>query len=216
MRYTLAVATLVLFPVSASAQTGDVGVNFALAYRQYLDVENDCCPASVWVTLGSGRRFRLHVDYLRSHRLDRGSGSYPHDQLIDGRSASTLHDSIEEESMHEVNVLVAWRAIVRRDFEVLLLFGGSSRRSLRNDCTAFDGPSVRIPTPSDYPSDHIVFHTKLTDADLQRCAERRYDLRWIVPQAGVAIDWPIGSRYFIRADARLSLLRLGFGAGVRF
>ena len=41
-----------------------------------------CCPASVWGAVGAGR-WRAHVDYLRSTR--------------------------EDETLHEVNVLAAWR-----------------------------------------------------------------------------------------------------------
>ena len=67
MRCTLAVAILALFPLAASAQTGNAGVTFSLAYRQYLDVENDSLPGvrlghvRVWAALarGSGRRAAL-------------------------------------------------------------------------------------------------------------------------------------------------------------
>ena len=75
---------------------------------------------------------------------------------------------------------------------------------------------MQIPTPVEYGSDRILFHAKLTDEDYGRCDAQRYSLAGIYPQVGAAIDWPIRDRFFIRVDARLSILRLGIGAGVRF
>ena len=55
-----------------------------------------CCPASVWGAVGSGR-WRAHVDYLRSTRKD--------------------------ETLHEVNVLAAWRFLEGAGARASLLFG---------------------------------------------------------------------------------------------
>ena len=216
MRYTLIAVIVVVVPLTASAQARDIGVTFVPALLQYLDVPPVCCPASVWITLGSGQRFRLQVDYLQSSRLSEGYGGYPHDDLVDGRTASTRRDSITQETLRDINVLAAWRAVVRDDAEVRVLFGAGARHTRRTDCTAFAGPSVQIPTPVEYGSDHILFHAKLTDQDHRRCDAQRYSLGGIYPQVGAAMDWPIGDRFFIRVDARLSILRLGIGGGVRF
>ena len=35
-------------------------------------------------------------------------------------------------------------------------------------------------------------------------------------QVGAALDWPVGRRFFVRADARLALFRVGIGAGIGF
>ena len=86
-----------LAPRPAAAQTsGDVGVTIAPAFLHYLDVDPVCCPASVWGAVGSGR-WRAHVDYLRSTRGDA--------------------------TLHEVNVLAAWRFLERDDSRAALLFG---------------------------------------------------------------------------------------------
>ena len=153
---------------------------------------------------------------MQSSRLSAGYGGYPHDELVEGRTASTRRDSITQETLRDINVLAAWRAVVRRAAEVRVLFGAGARHTRRTDCTAFAGPSVQIPTPVEYGSDHILFHAKLTDEDHGRCDAQRYSLAGIYPQVGAAIDWPIRDRFFIRVDARLSILRLGIGAGVRF
>ena len=79
----VALVVAALAPRPAAAQTsGDVGVTIAPAFLHYLDVDPVCCPASVWGAVGSGR-WRAHVDYLRSTR--------------------------EGVTVHETNVLAAWR-----------------------------------------------------------------------------------------------------------
>ncbi len=131
-----------LAPRPAAAQIrGDVGVIIAPAFLHYLDVDPVCCPASVWGAAGSGR-WRAHVDYLRSTR-----------------KAKTLH---------EINVLAAWRFLEGNGARASLLFGVHMR-----------------PRPVWY-------------------------------QVGVALDWPVGRRFFVRADARLALFRVGIGAGIGF
>ena len=35
-------------------------------------------------------------------------------------------------------------------------------------------------------------------------------------QVGAAVDWPVWRRFFVRADARLALFRVGIGAGIAF
>ena len=193
-RFTLTVVVVaVLAPHAVPAQTSrDAGVSLSLGYAQYVDVPRDCCPLAPWVTFGSGR-FKLHLDYLRSHRYDgEGYGGYPleHctrdgkcvDVKIDGKRASTQRASIEVETMHEVNVLAAWRAWSRPDHQFRILIGGGYRRSKRIDCTAFAGPSVRVPTPADYPSDYVVFRAELTDEDRRRCKEDSYILQGPIPQ----------------------------------
>lgn len=93
MGTVVAVAASVVVPRVASAQTGDAGVTVVPAFVQYLDTPPVCCPASFWVALGCGPRFRLQVDYVQSSRRSEGYGGYPHDELIDGRMASTRRDS---------------------------------------------------------------------------------------------------------------------------
>ena len=131
------VATLAPRPVAAQI-SGDVGVTLAPAFLHYLDVDPVCCPASAWGAVGSGR-WRAHVDYLRGTRKD--------------------------ETLHEVNVLAAWRFLVRNGARASLLFGAYMR-----------------PRPV-----------------------------WF--QVGAALDWPVWRRLFVRADARLTLLRVGMGLG---
>lgn len=131
-----------LAPRPAAAQTtGDLGVTIAPAFLHYLDVDPVCCPASVWGAVGSGR-WRAHVDYLRSTR--------------------------EDETLHEVNVLAAWRFLEGASARASLLFGVYMR-----------------PRPV-----------------------------WF--QVGAALDWPVWRRFFVRADARLALFRVGIGAGIAF
>ena len=216
MRYALPVAVfVVLLPLAASAQILDAGASLSLAHRHYWDVRNDCCPGSVWLTLGSERRWGLHLALLRSSRLSKGDSGYPHDELDDGRRDITLRDDITQETMYEGHVLAAWHAVVRPDFKVRVLFGAAVHRSRQTRCVAFAGPSVRIPNPDGYGHARFVFRVELTDEDLQRCAATRLSLGRINPMAGVAVDFPITSRFFIRAEAGL-LARVGVGAGVRF
>lgn len=148
---SLVAAVVLLAPGVAFAQTGDVGVTFIPALFQHLDEPPVCCAASGWITLGSGPRFRMQVDYVQSRRRSEGYG-----------------------------------------------------------------PSVRIPAPPEYGPDHILLHARLTDEDHRRCADNGYGRGWIFPQVGVAVDWPLGDAFFIRADARLMLPRVGVGAGFRF
>ena len=39
---------------------------------------------------------------------------------------------------------------------------------------------------------------------------------WVWYQVGAALDWPVGHRFFVRADARIALFRVGIGAGIGF
>ena len=39
---------------------------------------------------------------------------------------------------------------------------------------------------------------------------------WVWYQVGAALDLPVGHRFFVRADARLVLFRVGIGAGIGF
>ena len=107
-----------LAPRPAAAQTsGDVGVTIAPAFLHYLDVDPVCCPASVWGAVGSGR-WRAHVDYLRSTR--------------------------EDATLHEVNVLAAWRFLERDDSRAAVLFGTNIRRGIRHQVgAALDWPVGR-------------------------------------------------------------------------
>ena len=93
-------------PRPAAAQTrAEAGVTIAPAFLHYLDVDPVCCPASVWGAAGSGR-WRAHVDYLRSTR--------------------------EGETVHETNVLAAWRFLERNGARAALLFGANlHRRNIR-------------------------------------------------------------------------------------
>ena len=214
MHYIVAIV-VVLVPLATSAQTRDVGVVLVRQY-QYFDVSPECCGTLAWVTLGSGQRFRLHVDYMLSDRFQKGLGGYPHDD-VDGLEASTLRDSITQETFHDVNVLAAWRAYVEDGFEFRLLFGGGLRYSRRTDCTAFAGSEVRIPTPLEYGPRHVVFHAALTDEDYRRCAARRFSQGpFYYPQVAATADWSIGKWLFIRIDARLTIFRIGIGGGFRF
>ena len=228
-RFLLAVAVVaVLEPHAAAAQTlGDAGVTFSPAYLQYADVNPYCCPAAGWITLGSGR-FRLQVDYLQSNRHREGHGNYSLGQTctptgectdikLEGRRASVQRADLETTTRHETNVLVSWRALHRPRYRLHILFGGFFTQVGQSFCRAFDGPIVRIPTPLDWPPDYVVFRAELTAEERRRCSsEDDHSYRWVVPQAGAAVDFPIGSRYFLRADARLLIFRLGIGAGVRF
>lgn len=140
---TVAVALVVvaLVPRPGAAQTsGDTGVTIVPAFIHYLDVDPVCCPASVWGAVGSGR-WRAHVDYLRSTR--------------------------EGKTLHQTNVLAAWRFLEGDDSRAALLFGVNIDRGIRH-------------------------------------------------QVGAALDWPVGRRFFLRVDARLSLLRVGIGVGIDF
>ena len=113
---TLVVAALAPRPVVAQT-SGDAGVTIAPAFLHYLDVDPVCCPASVWGAVGSGR-WRAHVDYLRSTR--------------------------EDATLHEVNVLAAWRLLERDDFRAALLFGTHIRRGIRHQVgAALDWPVRR-------------------------------------------------------------------------
>ena len=102
----IALVVVALAPRPAAAQTsGDLGVTFTPAFFHYLDINVDpvCCPASVWGAVGSGR-WRAHVDYLRSTH--------------------------EGETVHETNVLAAWRFREGDGARAALLFGAHMRRRL--------------------------------------------------------------------------------------
>ena len=125
-----------LAPRPAAAQTsGDVGVTIAPAFLHYLDVDPVCCPAAVWGAVGSGR-WRAHVDYLRSTR--------------------------EDATLHEVNVLAAWRFLERDDSRAALLFGTNIRRGIRHQVGGDAGLAGRAPVlrargrPGDKGSGRLV------------------------------------------------------------
>ena len=121
-----------------------------------------------------GPRFRhglpglqsLQVDYSQSSRLSAGYGGYPHDELVEGPAASTRRDSITQETLRDINVLAAWRTVVRRDAEVKVLFGAGARHTRRTDCTAFAGPRRADP---DVSGDHSRTEVRvLAAADIRR------------------------------------------------
>ena len=213
-RLALAFA-LILMPTAAAAQLSDVGVVVALNHKQYLDVPSLCCPPLAWATFGEGR-WRLQVDYLRSYREDEGHGNYPLDD-VDGRRSSVQRAGLRIESQHHTNVLVSWRALGRPgDSSVSVLFGGGYFHGRQADCFASDGPVVRIPTPADWPPDYVVFRQELTTEERSRCGDTTRTDQHIWPQAGVALDVPVGERLFFRASARMVLFQVEFGVGVKF
>ena len=80
-----------------------------------------------------------------------------------------------------INVLAAWRTVVRRDAEVKVLFGAG--RDTRGEPTARPSPGLggQIPTPVEYGSDHILFDANLTDEDHGRCDAQRYSPSGVYP-----------------------------------
>ena len=65
--------------------------------------------------------------------------------------------------------------------------------------------------------DDIVFRADLTAEEKRRCeAERPRTSQVVWPQAGMALDVPIGDRFFARAEGRLVLFDFRSGAGMRF
>ena len=103
----VALVVAALNPRPAAAQTsGDLGMTFIPAFFHYTDINSApvCCPASVWGAVGSGR-WRAHVDYLRSTH--------------------------EGETVHETDVLAAWRFLEGDGTRAALLFGVNMRRGLR-------------------------------------------------------------------------------------
>ena len=194
---------------------GNAGVTLSPAFRQYADVPPHCCPVAGWVAFGSGT-LRVQADYLRSHRRSTGWGGYP--VTHEGREASVQRVSLTAEIQHESNVLVSWRALDRPAYSLHLLFGAIYRHMANRFCVAFDGPLVRLsPAPYPWEPDDIVFRADLTADEKRRCEAERPRTRQVVsPQAGVALDVPIGSRFFVRGEARLLLLDFRIGAGIRF
>ena len=211
-RLALAFA-LILMPTAAAAQLSDVGVGVALNHSQYLDVPSLCCPPLAWATFGE-RRWRLQVDYLRSYREDEGHGNYP----LDDVDASVQRANIRTESQHYASVLVSWRALGRSrdDSSLSILFGGAYIHGKQADCGASDGPVVRIPTPADWPPDSVVFRQELTPEERSRCGDTTRTYQYIFPQAGAALDVPVGERLFFRASARMVLFQVEVGVGVKF
>ena len=211
-RLALAFA-LILMPTAAAAQLSDVGVGVALNHSQYLDVPSLCCPPLAWATFGE-RRWRLQVDYLRSYREDEGHGNYP----LDDVDASVQRANIRTESQHYASVLVSWRALGRSrdDSSLSILFGGAYIHGKQADCGASDGPVVRIPTPADWPPDSVVFRQELTPEERSRCGDTTRTYQHIFPQAGAALDVPVGERLFFRASARMVLFQVEVGVGVKF
>lgn len=212
-RPALALA-LALTPVAVAAQSVEVGGGVALSYAQYLDVPRQCCPPLVWAAFGSGR-WRLHVDYLRSYREEKGHREDPIDD-IDGSKASVKLASLTTEPRHEANILLSWKALERPGYSLSILFGMIYGHSKIMRCTAFAGPVVRIPTPAGYPPDQIVFRRELTAQELSRCTDGAYTLQGIGYQAAAALDVPLGERFFFRAGARLTLFQAEAGIGVKF
>ena len=209
------VLTLALAPVTAGAQSVEVGVSAALSYAQYLDVPRQCCPPLVWAAYGSGR-WRLHVDYLRSYREEEEHAKYPIGD-VDGRPVSSiLRGVLDTDLRHEANMLVSWRALERPGYSLSILFGATYRRSTTSHCTAFAGPVMRIPTPAGYPADYVVFRQELTAEERSRCADEAHADQVIWPQAAAALDVPLGERFFFRAGARFWLFQADAGIGVKF
>jgi hypothetical protein len=199
----------------APSWRGNVGVTVSPAFRQYFDVPPQCCPVGGWVTIGSGA-FRLQVDHVRSHRRSTGSGGYPF--TYEGREASVQRVSLTTEVQHESNLLVSWRALDKPAYSLHLLFGAFYRHMANRFCVAFDGPLVRLsPAPHPWAPDDIVFRADLTADEKRRCeAERPRTSQVVRLQAGMALDVPIGDRFFARAEGRLVLLDFRVGAGIRF
>ena len=194
---------------------GNVGVTVSPAFRQYLDVPAHCCPVGGWVEVGSGA-FRLQADYLRSRRRSTGFGGYP--IMHEGREASVERVSLTTEVHHESNLLVSWRALDRPAYSLHLLFGAFYRHMANRFCVAFEGPLVRMsPAPYPWAPDDIVFRAELTAEEKRRCeAERPRTSQVVWVQAGIALDVPIGDRFFARAEGRLVLFDFRIGAGIRF
>ena len=99
---------------------------------------------------------------------------------------------------------------------VSVLFGGGYFHGRQAACFASDGPVVRIPTPADWPPDYVVFRQELTTEERSRCGDTSRTDQHILPQAGAALDVPIGERLFFRASARMVLFQVEFGVGVKF
>jgi len=194
---------------------GNAGVTLSPAFRQYADVPPHCCPVGGWVAFGSGT-LRVQADHLRSHRRSTGWGGYP--VTHEGREASVQRVSLTAEIQHETNVLVSWRALSRPAYSLHVLFGAFYRHMANRFCVAFDGPLVRLsPAPHPWEPDDIVFRADLTADEKRRCeAERPRTSQVVLPQAGVALDVPIGSRFFVRGEGRLLLFDFRIGAGIRF
>ena len=205
---------LALTPAAAAAQAVEVGVGAALSYAQYLDTPRQCCPPLAWAAFGSGR-WRLHVDYLRSHREEKGYREDPIDD-VDGATARLELASLTTEPRHEANILLSWRAVERPGYSLSVLFGMTYRHSRTMHCTAFAGPVVRIPPPAGHPSDQIVFRRELTAQERSRCADDAHTRQVIWYQAAAALDVPLGERFFFRAGARLALFQADAGIGVKF
>ena len=200
---------------STPPSRGAAGVTLSPAFRQYFDVPPHCCPVGGWVAFGSGT-FRLQADYLRSHRRSTGYGGYA--ITHEGREASVQRVSLTTEIQHESNVLVSWRALDRPAYSLHLLFGAIYRHRANRRCVAVDGPLVRLsPAPHPWDPDDIVFRADLTADEKRRCeAERPITDQIAFPQAGLALDMPIGHRFFVRGEGRLLLLDFRIGAGIRF
>lgn len=194
---------------------GAAGFTLSPAFRQYLDVPPHCCPVGGWVAFGSGT-FRLQADHLRSHRRSTGYGGYPFTH--EGREASVQRVSLTAEIHHESNALVSWRALDRPAYSLHVLFGALYRRMASRFCVAFDGPLVRLsPAPYPWEPGDIVFRADLTAEEKQRCeAEPPRTSHVVWPQAGVALDVPIGDRFFVRGEWRLVLFDVRIGAAIRF
>ena len=208
------VLALALTPAAAAAQVAEAGVSVSLSYAQYLDVPRQCCPPMAWASFGSGR-WRLHVDYLRSHREEESHGNYPLDD-IDGRRVSAQQASLHVEPRDEASLLISWRALERPGYNLSILFGATYWRSRISYCVAVAGPLVRIPTPADYPPDYVVFRRELTPEERSRCTDAPDTDQWIGPQAAAVLDVPIGERFFFRASTRLLIFRADAGIGVKF
>ena len=165
-RLTLAFA-LTVTPTAAAAQLSDVGIGVALSHHQWLDVPSLCCPPLAWVTFGEGR-WRLQVDYLRSYGEGDGHGNHPLDP-VDGRRASLQRADLRVDTQHHASVLASWRALEGPRYGLSVLFGAVFVHVRQADCFASAGPVVRIPTPDDWPAEHVVYRRELTPEERSPC-----------------------------------------------
>ena len=213
MAHRLALGFALILPAAAAAQPSEAGAGIALSHFQWLDVPSLCCPPQVWVTFGEGR-WRLQVDYLRSHRESEGHGGHPIDD-VDGRRASVQRADLRIDLQHHASVLASWRLLHTPRHRLSLLLGVVHVHARQADCHASSGPVVRIPTPDDYPSDYVVFRQELTPDERSPCDGHVRVFRRFGLQTGAALDFPVGEKLFLRVSARM-WFQAEVGIGVRF
>lgn len=198
---------------SASRGRGDAGVLVSPAYWQYIDLPPNCCPVGAWVALGSGD-WRFQFEYIKSEIRQEGYSGY-FDVEIEGREVVVERDDLDTYGRQEGNFLVSWRAMDRPRVSLHVLFGAVYHHSAQRRCVAFDGELVPLPPRMSDP-DRVRFRAEFTPDERRRCGtERPITESRFWPQFGVALDFPIGSRYFVRAET-LSLINFRIGAGIRF